>query len=81
MNKDLACTQITNEKPSAWTGHRYFAKWLVETLRPEITVDLGVDYGHSTFYLAYLLLDLKLFHKISLTPISPLVYSWFLLLI
>ena len=52
MNKDLACTQITNEKPSAWTGHRYFAKWLVETLRPEITVDLGVDYGHSTFYLA-----------------------------
>lgn len=51
-NKHAACDTITNEKPSAWTGHRNFAKWLVETIQPKVTVDLGVDYGHSTFYLA-----------------------------
>ena len=52
MNKELACAQINSEKPSAWIGHQNFAKWLVETIQPKITVDLGVDYGHSTFYLA-----------------------------
>ena len=37
---------------SAWTGHRAFADWLVRTMQPETTVDLGVDYGYSTFALA-----------------------------
>ena len=38
---------------SAWTGHGLFAMKLVESLNPKVTVDLGVDYGFSTFCLAY----------------------------
>lgn len=52
MNKEIGCNQVTSEKPTAWEGHRQFANWLVKTVRPEVTVELGVDYGHSTFYLA-----------------------------
>ena len=37
---------------SAWQGHRNFANWLTEHLKPGVTVDLGVDYGFSTFALA-----------------------------
>jgi predicted O-methyltransferase YrrM len=38
---------------SAWTGHGLFAMKLVESFNPKVTVDLGVDYGFSTFCLAY----------------------------
>ena len=38
---------------SAWKGHGLFAMKLVETFKPNITVDLGVDYGFSTFSFAY----------------------------
>ncbi len=38
--------------PSAWRGHKNFAIWLVNELKPKVTVDLGVDYGYSTFCLA-----------------------------
>jgi len=41
-----------SELPSAWTGHYDFAQWLVEELKPTVTVDLGVDYGYSLFALA-----------------------------
>lgn len=34
---------------SAWKGHRTFADWLVQTIQPQVIVDLGVDYGYSTF--------------------------------
>jgi hypothetical protein len=34
---------------SAWKGHRKFAEWLVNFLNPLTIVDLGVDYGYSTF--------------------------------
>lgn len=37
---------------SAWVGHKDFAIWLVEYLKPKVTVDLGVDYGFSLFCLA-----------------------------
>jgi len=37
---------------SAWTGHRVFAEWLVWNTFPETIVDLGVDYGYSTFVFA-----------------------------
>lgn len=37
---------------SAWKGHRKFAEWLVNRVKPEVTVDLGVDYGYSLFCLA-----------------------------
>lgn len=38
---------------SAWKGHGLFAMSLVETFKPSIIVDLGVDYGFSTFCFAY----------------------------
>lgn len=38
--------------PSAWIGHRKFAEWLVTYKRPETIVELGVDYGYSTFCFA-----------------------------
>ena len=34
---------------SAWSGHRIFAEFLVKQLNPNIIVELGVDYGFSTF--------------------------------
>ena len=37
---------------SAWTGHRAFAHWLVKRIQPQTVVDLGVDYGYSTFVFA-----------------------------
>jgi hypothetical protein len=39
--------------PTAWRGHGEFAMNLVELLKPETVVDLGVDYGFSTFCFAY----------------------------
>ena len=41
------------DRPSAWVGHGAFAINLVEQMKPEIIVDLGVDYGFSTFCFAY----------------------------
>lgn len=41
------------QKPSAWSGHFYFATQLVKILNPQVTVDLGVDFGFSLFSLAY----------------------------
>lgn len=52
MSREMICEEIIDIKPSAWKGHRSFAKWLVETIQPAVIVDLGVDYGHSSFYLA-----------------------------
>jgi predicted O-methyltransferase YrrM len=51
---DAYAAQINNimNIESAWHGHREFANWLTEHLKPQITVDLGVDYGFSTFALA-----------------------------
>lgn len=43
--------------PSAWKGHRFFAEWLVHEIQPEQMVDLGVDYGYSTFVFANALKD------------------------
>lgn len=37
---------------SGWTGHREFAKWLVEEMNPAVILDLGVDYGFSTYSFA-----------------------------
>lgn len=44
---------IINKYPSAWIGHNQFAIELVKMLNPNTIVDLGVDYGFSTFSLAY----------------------------
>jgi len=37
---------------STWTGHRVFAEWLVHYLKPSTVVDLGVDFGYSSFVFA-----------------------------
>lgn len=37
---------------SAWKGHRRFAEWLVTTIVPRTIVELGVDYGYSSFVFA-----------------------------
>ena len=37
---------------SAWTGHRCSAEFLVKTMQPRVVVELGVDYGYSTFVFA-----------------------------
>jgi hypothetical protein len=34
---------------SAWTGHRIFAEWLVKNIQSDVIVELGVDYGYSSF--------------------------------
>jgi len=52
MNKENYLQSI-NKYPSAWTGHSNLAIHLVNTLNPSIIVDLGVDYGFSTFCFAY----------------------------
>jgi hypothetical protein len=52
MNKHEYVMKLVN-KPTAWIGHGVFAMDLVEVLKPEIVVDLGVDYGFSTFCFAY----------------------------
>ena len=35
-----------------WRDHRQFADWLVRRKQPDTIVDLGVDYGYSTFCFA-----------------------------
>lgn len=44
--------QALLEIPSAWHGLEDIANWIVETVRPHVTVDLGVDHGFSTCVLA-----------------------------
>lgn len=37
---------------SAWTGHRDFARWITWNAKSDVIVELGVDYGYSTFVFA-----------------------------
>jgi len=48
----LFLTNLADIPSSCWMGHRNFAEWLVSYLKPEVTVDLGVDWGFSTFCFA-----------------------------
>jgi len=47
---------ILGNIPSAWNeppiSHRKFIKWLIETNNPETIVELGVDYGYSSFLMS-----------------------------
>ena len=43
---------ILNGHPSAWIGHEDFAWFLCDWLKPKTIVDLGVDWGYSTFVFA-----------------------------
>jgi len=42
---------------SAWKGHRNFAEWLVTQYQHPSIVELGVDYGYSTFVFANALMN------------------------
>ena len=46
--------EVIDNIVSAWTGHKEFAMWLIETMQPDTVVELGVDYGYSTFCFAAL---------------------------
>lgn len=43
---------ILQDIPTSWTDHITFAQWIVNRKNPDIVVDLGVDYGYSTFCFA-----------------------------
>jgi predicted O-methyltransferase YrrM len=45
--------EIITQYPTAWLDHRDFAINLVKTIQPKIILDLGVDFGYSTFCWAY----------------------------
>lgn len=40
--------QHFNKQPSAWKENLPFALWLVDRFKPDVVLDLGVDWGHST---------------------------------
>jgi len=47
---------ILGNIPSGWnyppTSHRAFIEWLINRIKPEVTVELGVDYGYSAFLMS-----------------------------
>ncbi len=52
MGKSLIIDFLKENVLSAWKGHQDFAVWLVKELKPSVIVDLGVEYGFSTFTFA-----------------------------
>ena len=51
-NKIHTLTEVGTRGNMNWRDHRQFADWLVRIKKPETVVDLGVDYGYSTFCFA-----------------------------
>jgi predicted O-methyltransferase YrrM len=53
---DSDVENILGNIPSGWnyppTSHREFVEWLINRIKPEVTVELGVDYGYSSFLMA-----------------------------
>jgi predicted O-methyltransferase YrrM len=49
---ELFLTHLDDVPATAWSGHRNFADWLVRYKKPEVIVDLGTDWGFSTFCFA-----------------------------
>ena len=49
MEKKL---KILNQIQTSWKDHIKFAQWIVKRKNPEVIVDLGVDFGYSTFCFA-----------------------------
>ena len=49
---------------SVWIGHRDFAEWLVSYLKPKTSVELGVDWGFSSFVFANALSYVNVFGKV-----------------
>lgn len=44
--------KILEQIPTGWTDHITFAQWIVKRKNPAVIVDLGVDFGYSTFCFA-----------------------------
>ena len=53
---DSDVEEILGAIPSGWNyppkSHREFVEWLINRIKPEVTVELGVDYGYSSFLMA-----------------------------
>jgi len=53
---DNQVEEILGNIPSGWNyppkSHRQFVEWLIDRIKPEVTVELGVDYGYSSFLMA-----------------------------
>jgi hypothetical protein len=45
----LRTLEVLRQVPSAWTAHLEFCVWLTCRFLPSVIVDLGVDYGCSTY--------------------------------
>ena len=49
-------SEILGAIPSAWNvppkSHNEFISWLIQKINPQVTVELGVDWGYSSFLLA-----------------------------
>ncbi len=49
-------SEILGAIQSAWNvppkSHNEFVSWLVEKINPQVTVELGVDYGYSSFLMS-----------------------------
>jgi predicted O-methyltransferase YrrM len=48
--------EILGAIPSGWNyppkSHKQFVEWLINRIKPEVTVELGVDYGYSSFLMS-----------------------------
>jgi hypothetical protein len=48
--------EILGAIPSGWNcppkSHRKFVEWLINKINPQVTVELGVDYGYSSFIMS-----------------------------
>ena len=54
--EDDNISEILGAIPSGWNvppkSHNEFVFWLLNRINPQLTVELGVDYGYSAFFLA-----------------------------
>jgi predicted O-methyltransferase YrrM len=48
-NRQGILMEIGSKNLFNWSDHRNFADWIVRRKQPQTVVDLGVDYGYSTF--------------------------------
>jgi hypothetical protein len=52
INQKANAVRDISQLTEAWVGHMDFARWIVKRMQPTTIVDLGVDFGLSTFALA-----------------------------
>ncbi len=52
MTLEQKRSYIRDSIPTTWNGHMQFAEWLVYRKQPKVIVELGVDYGFSTYCFA-----------------------------